>query len=410
MRRLLNIVFLLIVASFTGYSQSPEEYYKIAAEQNPGLQGKYREFEAAMKKIPQVNSLPDPALSFGFFISPVETRVGPQRAKLSLTQMFPWYGTLEARGNAAAYLAEAKYQSFIEARNELFYKVAAAYYPIYELERWQQIEKENYELLTAFKRVATEKLENGNGALVDILRVDILMNESLSDLEILEKKAKSLLSTFNNLLNREDSARVQIPDSLHLTVKINILSKDSILANHPLIKQLELKIEASKASENVINKQAMPNIGLGLDYVIVGERNDVSLSDNGKDVIMPVISVSLPIFSKKYRAAIEEETIMQESYSFKKEDLINSLNAQYESAWFNLEQSLEDFNLYQRQVEENQRILKLLLSAYSNSGSDFEEVLDVQQKLLKYEKLLVSAMTQYNIAIARLNYITAKNY
>merc|ERR1712000_551534 len=115
----------LVLISMGLYSQTLEEYFKIAAENNPGLLSQYKEFEAVLQKVPQVSTLPDPSLSFGYFISPVETRVGPQRARFSLTQMFPWFGTLKAQEDVATLMAEAKYQEFLDARNKLLYQVAA---------------------------------------------------------------------------------------------------------------------------------------------------------------------------------------------------------------------------------------------------------------------------------------------
>ena len=97
-----NIKYILLIVFFGSISlhaQTLDDYFKIASENNPELQKKYKDFEMAMKKIPQVSSLPDPNLSIGVFISPVETRVGPQIAKVSLSQMFPWFGTLKANEN-----------------------------------------------------------------------------------------------------------------------------------------------------------------------------------------------------------------------------------------------------------------------------------------------------------------------
>ncbi|MCA1746759.1 MAG: TolC family protein, partial [Bacteroidales bacterium] len=148
------------------------DYQRTAAGNNPGLQAKYKEYEAALEKIPQVSSLSDPTFSFGYFISPVETRVGPQRAKLSLTQMFPWFGTLKAQGDAAALTAEARYHSFLDARNKLYYQVAAAYYPLYELEKVIAIEEKNMEILESYRTIASSKYENGSSPMVDLLRVE----------------------------------------------------------------------------------------------------------------------------------------------------------------------------------------------------------------------------------------------
>ncbi len=133
MRILKNIFTLLLSCSTAALeAQIPNSYLKQAAENNPGLQAKYAAFEAALQRVAQVNALPDPTLSFGYFISPVETRVGAQRARFSLTQMFPWFGTLAAQESRATLAAEAKYQEFLNAKNEIYYKVKAAWYPLYE--------------------------------------------------------------------------------------------------------------------------------------------------------------------------------------------------------------------------------------------------------------------------------------
>jgi outer membrane protein TolC len=385
-------------------------YFETAAENNPGLQSAYKEFEAALQKVPQVSSLPDPTFSFGYFISPVETRVGPQRARFSLTQMFPWFGTLEAQADAAAFMAEAKYQSFLDARNKLFLEVSAAFYPLYELGKWKQIEQENIDILQSYKNIATAKFKNGTSPMTDVLRVDIMLKEATTNLSILNKKEKPLLAAFNNLLNRDENETVHINDSLTTEYLPENFRNDSLLASNPMLNALDLKIKASEVSELVTQKQGLPKIGVGLDYVIVGKRNDVSMSDNGKNVLMPMVSATIPIFRKKYRAAEKEAQLMQESYSLQKEETINSLTSNYESAWFQIQQQKQLIDLYKEQILVSNQTLNLLFSAYGNSGKDFEEVLRMQQQLLKYEKMMATAEVQYQIAIAKLNYITAKTY
>src|SRR5690606_3820876 len=76
------------------HSQSLDDYLKEAAENNPVLKADYAGFEAALQKAPQVASLPDPTLTVSAFGRMIETRLGAQEARFSLTQMFPWFGTL----------------------------------------------------------------------------------------------------------------------------------------------------------------------------------------------------------------------------------------------------------------------------------------------------------------------------
>jgi len=406
MKNVFTIILVLI--SMGSYSQTLEEYFKIAAENNPGLLSQYKEFEAVLQKVPQVSTLPDPSLSFGYFVSPVETRVGPQKARFSLTQMFPWFGTLKAQGDAAALMAEAKYQSFLDARNKLYFEVSAAYYPLYELQEWIKIEERNIAILESYKTISNSKFKNGVGTLVDVLRVDIFLKESQTNLEILKKKERPLLTTFNKLLNRGEFEPVSISETLEIDMLSFDNGKDSLLVDHPLLNSLELKVKAVEASERAAIKQGFPKIGLGLDYVMVDKRTDMVVPDNGKDVLMPMVTLSLPIFRKKYKAAVKEAQLMQESYSLQKTEMTNSLLSNYEMAFFDIEQQTELVSLFDEQITESEQALNLLFTSYGNSGKDFEEVLRMQQQLLKYDKLKITALKQYKIALAKLNYITAK--
>tara|TARA_B100001250_G_scaffold245184_1_gene210817 strand:- start:205 stop:1401 length:1197 start_codon:yes stop_codon:yes gene_type:complete len=391
------------------WGQDLEDYQKIAAENNPGLQGRYKEFKAALEKVPQVSSLPDPTLSFGYFISPVETRVGPQQAKFSLSQMFPWFGTLEAQGNAAALMAQAKYQSFIDARNKLYYHVADAYYPLYELDEQLRLQRENLEILESFMTLAQSKYENNQSSMVDVLRVDIMIKDARTNIDILEDKRQPLLTRFNNQLNRDASETVSIVDTINVSPLPDGYRRDSLLINHPLLEELSLKEEAMKEQEKAAIRKGLPSFGLGLDYVLVGERTDMDLADNGQDALMPMVTVSLPIFRGKYKAAKEEARIMQEAYRDMRQEMANNLGSAYEMVWFEMEKQRQNLDLYREQIDETSQALNLLFTSYSNNGNDFEEVLRMQQQLLKYQMMKATSLSEYKIAEAKLNYITSKN-
>ena len=396
MKYIINIILLLIIGVATVEAQNLDEYFKEAAENNPALQSTYKEFEAALQKVHQVNSLPDPTVSFSYFFP----KMMSQRASISLTQMFPWFGTLSAQGNAAALMAEAQYQSFLDAQNQLYYEVSAAYYPLYELNRLREIEQKNIDILESYKSIANSKFKNGLAPMVDVLRVDIMLKDAVTNLSILKMKEKSLKTTFNKLLNRDVTEEVSINTAFAAETLQDSFRRDSIATNNPLLSALDLKIKASEASEIAIQKDGLPKLGVGLDYAII---------DNGKNIVMPMISVSIPIFRKKYNAAKKEAQLMQESYALQKMEVTNSLISNYEMTWFEIQQQSELINLYEQQTKESNQSLNLLFSAYSNSGQDFEEVLRMQQQLLEYEKMKATAEVAYHTALAKLNYITAKH-
>ena len=60
MKRYILIITVLLLSGLRINAQTLEESLKIASENNPLLKAKYAEFEAALQKVAQVNSLPDP--------------------------------------------------------------------------------------------------------------------------------------------------------------------------------------------------------------------------------------------------------------------------------------------------------------------------------------------------------------
>ena len=51
MKIIVNIILLVFLGTSVGQAQTLDDYFKIAAQNNPGLQSKYKEFEAALKEL-----------------------------------------------------------------------------------------------------------------------------------------------------------------------------------------------------------------------------------------------------------------------------------------------------------------------------------------------------------------------
>ncbi len=406
--KLLITLIIGVCSAISVTGQTLEEYLKTAAENDPGLKAKYAAFEASLKKVAQVNQLPDPQLSLGVFISPVETRVGPQQAKIGLSQMFPWFGTLKTAGSVYQLKAEANYQQFLKAKLELFKKVKLTWYPLYEIEQKIKLQQENIAILETYKTLATRAFENGKSAMTDVIRVEVLIDDAKTKVALMETKKRPLKVRFNALLNREEMEEVLIADTLVFPNLNDRYRKDSLFVSDPQLKALDLLQESAVEKANLARKQGLPKFGVGVDYVFVGQRDGVTLPDNGKDVLMPMVSVSIPIFRKKYKAAIEEANLTQASIENQKKAYKNKVVADYEMEKYKITEARDLNQLYQQQIEKMQQIENLLLKSYSNSGDDFEEILRIQQRVLNYETAVVEAITRAYKAMAEIEYLTAK--
>lgn len=390
-------------------AQTLTQYQQEAATHNPALQARYKQFQAAMQLVARSGGLPDPNLSFGYFIVPIETRVGPQRARIFLSQMFPWFGTQKAMRETATLMAESEYQLFLDVRNQLYRDVAIAWYALYERERLEALERENQELLKIYQQLAASRLANG-GKMVDVLRVEMQLNESLSDLKILQEETPSLTSRFNALLNRPDTQLVILEDSLISDFSDpQPVSREDLFAENPKLTAFDRKIQAAVSQRIVNSKQGLPKFGVGVDYVLVDQRSDMTVSGNGKNALMPMVTMSLPIYRKKYKAAIREAELQEERYVLEKEATSNMLVSSYQDVSYEQIRQQELMELCAEQIDFLKQSRDLLYSTYSSSGSEFEEVLRTQQQLLVYQKKQLQAQMAWLKAEAAMNYLISKN-
>jgi len=406
-RILLLFILGMVVRPLTTQAQHLESYLVYAAANNPGLKAKYADFEASMQRIEQVNTLNNPTFSFGYFISPVETRVGPQRMKFSLNQMFPWFGTLDAKEDIASKLAESKFQEFLAHRLSLFRDVKEAYFPLIELNEHIRLQQENLSLLTSYKELATIQFANGKGTMVDVLRIDVRIEDVKSELLLLNEKMNPLQVRFNLLLNRSSDEVIEL-DSLNNFAGNRSFSADSIFVNNPTIASFDLKMNAITKQGELAKLSGLPSIGLGLDYVVVSKRNISTVADDGKDILMPMATISLPIFRSQYKAAASEANYLKNALELNKEQYQNNRNSEFFQTEYKLTAATELIKLYESEIKTQTRILDLLYTSYSTSGKDFVELIRSQQLLIKYKMRLSTEIKNYHVAISQLEYLTNK--
>ena len=399
------ILLLLPLWGLGGFSQSLDDYLQTAAENNPKLKSSYAQFEASMQQAPQVSSLPDPTLTMSAFGRMIETRVGAQEARFSLMQMFPWFGTLQAKEDVSVLMAEAKFQNYLDMRNQLFFEIKSVYAELYAIEETIQLKKENLTILDSYRELSLSRFKSGNAPMVNVIKVDIKREAAITEIELLEKIKKPLETRFNLMLNREPEIAVQIQDTLMFKNDEMLVNAEELFENHPSVMGLEKQKESYEMQQIVAQKEGLPMLGLGIDYSIISKRTDANPEMNGQDAIMPMLTVTLPIFRKKYKAAKKEAEFMASSMEQEQEAQKNELQSAYEMTLYDLKKAEQLIALYQKQLVSSGQASKLLISGFSNSIIDFEEVLQMNQDILMLQTQKVEAIKNGFTAVAKLDYL-----
>lgn len=389
-------------------AQDLDSYLQMAAENNPSLKASYAEFEAAMQRAPQVASLPDPTFTMSAFGRMIETRLGAQEARFNLMQMFPWFGTLRAKEDAANLMAEASFQNYLDLRKQVFFDVKQVYTELYALEKTIQLKRENLSILESYRELALSRFRSGGSPMVNVVKVDIQKDAAITEIELLEAKRQPLETRFNLMLRRDKKETVIIQDTIVPEDALAFIEADENFDGHPRLTGLGKQKEAYEMQDIIAQKEGNPMVGLGVDYSIISKRTDANPEMNGQDAIMPMVSVTLPIFRKKVIAARKEAQLMGESIIQQQEAQRNELQNEYEAAIYELNTARKLLDLYNRQIESSGQANKLLISGYSNSITDFDEVLQMNQDVLMYQTQRIEALKNGLIALAKLEYLLQK--
>ncbi len=396
---------ILLISSFVTAQNELNRYLELAAENNPGLKAKFSDYMAALEVAPQLKALPDPQVAFAYFIMPVETRVGPQNAKISTSQMFPWFGTLKAKESIAVQSAKAKFEQFEEAKSKLFNEVRSNYFNIYFNKRAIQISRDNIDILATFKKLANIKFESGLVSAVDEYRIEMEIGDLENQLYLLIDTQNTLELIFKNLINVDDIIIVT-PETLweddFELKKEDIL--DSIRNNNHQLLTLSLQQEALLFKKELAEKQGAPDFSIGLDYIFVGKDNN---KFTGTDAfIFPKIGITIPLYRKKYKAMVNEVIYLQESKEYQKSNKENLLENIFENVWRDYMDAGRRIVLYKTQLELASKTITLIETEYATGNQNFEEILRMERRLLTYSLKLEKSRSDKQAAISFINYLT----
>lgn len=461
-----KILFLVLALCswVIGYSQEQPDslfnYLEIAARNNPTVFQRYAEYQAALQKVPQVGSLSDPDLSLGVFLSPMELVAGNQLADIRLMQMFPWFGVLKNAKDEMSLMAKAKYETFRDAKLQVFYDVQRTWYELNKVKQNIHVSEKNIDLLRTIERLAIVRFKagpsanssapaskstpqastpgsssgssgmnsmggnagsassqaaapmpgnpmgssSGGSGLSDVYRIQIEIGDLQNNIELLKNQLNTSAAKFNSYLNRPQAAIVTVPDTLKSeNFEPSLLAiSDSIKSNNPMLGMLQFEQKSLEARKQMVTKMSYPMVGLGLNYSLINKNAMSTLPMNGKDMVMPMVTATLPIYRKKYKAMRDEVDFLKSANVQSYNATANSLQTEYYQAMQLYQDAQRRIKLYASQYQLASKSLGIMFKSFASSGTSLTDILRVRQQTLDYEYRQVEAVADYNTSIAWL--------
>jgi len=419
-----KILYFLCIGLFTCYGSayatgkdnkedSLAVYIAEAIRNNPALMSEYQAYQAQMANAQGAGVLSDPQLSVGLFPQAIHHVNGKQLATITIMQMFPWFGTLKAGREQMEYKAQEAYQKFREKSLLTAFNVEKQWYSILATQEKVKAVKQKRALLNDIKKVAIYLYKNYTAGrdtkMSDQLRLDAEEERLKEQTESLETQLTLQKQQFNITMHRQPNAALSLPDSIPLR-QMPTFNWTEIERNNPKLAQYSAMQKAFKSQEEQARAKGMPMIGVGLQYMLNGKVDMPMMPNmNGKDMVMPMVSVTIPIYRKKITSAIHSAQLMERSAAYNYQNQLDAL----QSTYLSIEQRADDIKrklkLYESEVSLLNRTLELMQKEYATGAASLTDILQTTREGIDYDLLKAEANAQYNTITAEAIQLLARD-
>ena len=399
---------------FYASEEELRKYVNEALDKNPAVREMLARYRAALERVPQVSTLPDPVFSFTQALQSAETRVGSVRNAFTLSQSFPWFGTLDLQGKVTFQDALAVYELYRARQQEVIVRVKRAFYELAYVDAALAITREEQSLLEHYEALAQTRYATGQGLQQAVIKIQAEITRVLSRLDILEQQRSTMEARLNTLLDQppHDAVppvdRLSIPD---LTVDLETLYALG-LANRQELKAIEERIEKNERAIDLAKKDYWPDFFVGFGFVNVGNRSDEPgiinpPPDNGKNAMSLTAGISIPIWRNKYDAGVREasESLLAERSSYA--NVQNEMEFSIRDQVVRIEITGDQIRLFEDAlIPQAEETLRATEAAYETGQLGVLDLLDSERVLLsvrivnsRYYSDLLNALANLERAI-----------
>jgi outer membrane protein TolC len=253
------------------------------------------------------------------------------------------------------------------------------------------------------------KYEVGKSAQSDILRMTLMKEKLVDDLEDFEQKEREIQATINSVLNREVDTFIST-DHLNLDFNLN-LNLDSLLnsaiQNRPLLKKIEETSKMKKLSFRSAKSERMPDVTLWAGYRIrqnIGAMKSVDFASVG-------FSFPIPLDMKgRIKAKMNSADLMEQAVNETYKNVVNKISEMLVMAASGAERQENKINNYTENLIPNvEQVFQSELKSYEIGRANFTDLYQAQLQLLQFEKIMLKAMYKYKMYETTIETLIGEN-
>lgn len=392
-------ISVIAIAAVSIHAQ--DDYLVEALRSNPEVEAAYQNYEAALRKGPQVRALDEPVVSYSEFLSSVQTRTGPQERVYSISQALPWPGVLKLKESVADANARVAYFQYEVKRREIIEKVGLATIEYAYLKEATDRAAENLGLIEQLTPVVDEKVRTG-GSLSNRLRLDVELAVAKQELSTLKDQRPGLDAQLKAALGREPGADAlpwpNLPSQAPPLMPLDRI-KGEVKANHPRIHLAEAGVQRAERGESLAHKSNRPSFTVGANAIDIGNGGDTASS--------VMVGVKLPLRRAKYRAEREEAEAITRAAGASLESVRQSLMADAIRMYAAHQESIDRLRNYENElIPSATQAVELTKEDFRNDKASLTDLIEAERVLLDLRLMRARALADAHKAAWQIRVLT----
>jgi outer membrane protein TolC len=377
---------------------SADAFTEDVLTRNPGLEAMRQAVVEALAGIEPAGSLDDPMVTLSVAPNTLDNTGPPSgRGSVQVSQALPWWGTLDAREEAARAEAEAARHDLEGLRLRLRAMARGAFADWVFVHRSLEINAHNQALLSELRSIARVRYTTGQVLQQDVLQADVertmLKHQELE----LQRVQRTVRARMNALLNRDPGAGVlrpaELPNALDLPTQEDLAAR--AIAAHPELERIEALRRAAEAQVHVEERARYPQFRLTAGYNSLWQDDDLRP--------MIAVSINVPLDQGKYEAAIDAARARVRRTDSTLADQRAGLLAELAGAYAAVREATESLALYRDELVPLARnTLEVVRADYGGGRGDFLTVLVAERHQLTVELGLARLEAEYFRRLAEL--------
>jgi outer membrane protein TolC len=386
-------------------------YLEYAALNSAGLRAAFERWKASLELMAQAATLPDPRLSYTHYVQEVETRVGPQRQRLGVAQVFPWFGKLHLRESAVGEQAAAARQAYEHTRLALFHSVKSTYHEYWYLGQTIAVTREHIKLVANMEAVARARFKASAAPHSALVQAQVELGKLDDRLRSLEALREPLVARLNALLNRPTHLPLALPSTVpDPSARFTDEEARQWLAEgNRELRRLEHLRNREEAGVRIAGRDFYPDITLGVDYIDTDDALDPATPDSGKDAVMATVSINLPLWQGSYRSAEREARHRLAAAESDRDDARKRLEAELDLALYRLRDAERKIDLYRDAlVPKAVQSLKVAQQGFETGTTTFISLIDAERLLIEFKLAHLRARADKGLWLAQVEMLTGR--